>query len=460
MARKLCVKCEKAQAVRAGGVCNRCFVEAIPRERFETWRVADLRPHPVNAGIYGDSPDHDMVASVRAFGVRIPPIVTPDKVIIAGHRRVAGARGAGLVEIRVQVVEFPDELDAIEFLLLSNRARKKTNAMWMQEVVQFRRIDNERRKRNSEANLKRGDAHGEDGEPAMGPWHIAASMILDMDRKTAQRLDAVAKELNTRTANGDEEGAEALRQLLDDSITKAYDSIRSGSSADGTEDATTAPDDASGVECFDLDDVPPDEGAPADNGPATDEEEDDDTDDEAAAAPKPPKRGQLTEADLPDAMRDAPRDVREQWLKDMSSLPVDDQVGLPLDFVEERVPFGAVNSFKEAIRLASDLDAMISSIAREYGGEYLKDFLPQRMAKEGDNPPALIPTCTEIANLIKILKRHMPHCRYCPACAAAGRPDNRKGCKTCFGRLFVPRKVWDITDDEGRSSAKAQAAKK
>ncbi len=51
--------------------------------------VADLRPHPLNAQIYGDesTTDESLTRSIKEGGVRTPLHVTADNVVIAGHRR-------------------------------------------------------------------------------------------------------------------------------------------------------------------------------------------------------------------------------------------------------------------------------------------------------------------------------------------------------------------------------------
>lgn len=106
--------------------------------------VSELRPHPENVNIYGDSADGDLVISVKEKGVINPLLITWDNRVINGHRRLDAARRAGLKE--VPFVEFPsrDELDILEALVESNRQRAKTNEQIGREARVLLSIEQER----------------------------------------------------------------------------------------------------------------------------------------------------------------------------------------------------------------------------------------------------------------------------------------------------------------------------
>lgn len=59
---------------------------------FKNVKPETLRTHLLNIKIYGDKPDPDFVELVRKYGVTEPIMVTPDNVIISGHRRNQAAK--------------------------------------------------------------------------------------------------------------------------------------------------------------------------------------------------------------------------------------------------------------------------------------------------------------------------------------------------------------------------------
>ncbi len=55
--------------------------------------VNDLKFHPMNEQIYGVNEDvSDLKEEIRKSGYVMPLIITPDNVIISGHRRVRACR--------------------------------------------------------------------------------------------------------------------------------------------------------------------------------------------------------------------------------------------------------------------------------------------------------------------------------------------------------------------------------
>ena len=72
------------------------------------WPIARLRPHPLNPrGELSAADVDDLVASILAHteqgGILQPLLVTPDGTVVAGHRRLAAARRAGLADVPVLV---------------------------------------------------------------------------------------------------------------------------------------------------------------------------------------------------------------------------------------------------------------------------------------------------------------------------------------------------------------------
>lgn len=85
-----------------------------------------LKPHPKNAEVYGDSADSGLVDSIRSLGVQQAIYAKRDGTIISGHRRWYAAKTAGIAAVPVVRVEYPDDASEWEALVEHNRYRAKT----------------------------------------------------------------------------------------------------------------------------------------------------------------------------------------------------------------------------------------------------------------------------------------------------------------------------------------------
>jgi ParB family transcriptional regulator, chromosome partitioning protein len=86
--------------------------------------ILSLRPNPLNPRGELDPAGLDELAdSIRAQGVLQPLLVTPGGVVVAGHRRLAAARQAGLTEVPVMVRD-PDRAQQQEIMLVENLQRQ------------------------------------------------------------------------------------------------------------------------------------------------------------------------------------------------------------------------------------------------------------------------------------------------------------------------------------------------
>lgn len=108
--------------------------------------ITDLKPHPLNAQIYGE-PDDGLVESVKKHGIKEPIVVTRDGYIISGHRRWKAALVLGLEEVPCRVEEYPNELAEQESLIEYNRQREKTFSQKMAEGEKLKEIEAERARR-------------------------------------------------------------------------------------------------------------------------------------------------------------------------------------------------------------------------------------------------------------------------------------------------------------------------
>lgn len=78
----------------------------------------------VNRNGYGEMSDLEgLTASIRERGVLEPLIITPERRLLAGRRRLEAARRSGLTLVPVRVFEIADERTAIEIGLIENVER-------------------------------------------------------------------------------------------------------------------------------------------------------------------------------------------------------------------------------------------------------------------------------------------------------------------------------------------------
>jgi len=104
----------------------------------ETRPVNDLRPNPLNPrGELHVAGLDELADSIRAQGVLQPLLVTPGGVVVAGHRRLAAARLAGLSEVPV-VVRDLDAVQQQEIMLVENLQRQDLPAV--EEARAYRRL--------------------------------------------------------------------------------------------------------------------------------------------------------------------------------------------------------------------------------------------------------------------------------------------------------------------------------
>lgn len=195
-----------------------------------------LRPHPRNADIYAGTiaASDDMVASVRTKGILHAVLITHDNRIISGHRRADAARRAGLSQIRVEVFGSTDELDILEALIHSNRQRSKDGLTLAREALALDEIGaarEEAAQRKSAAasasNIARSTPRPDMQQvtyPASqnGTARAAIGAALGVSGVTAERAMEAEKAARTLDAAGDTAQAGALRAVLRDSPTRAY----------------------------------------------------------------------------------------------------------------------------------------------------------------------------------------------------------------------------------------------
>lgn len=91
----------------------------------DTRRPAQLRPHPSNPrGPVSDSDPGiaELAASIREVGLLQPIVITPENVVIAGHRRLVAAHLAGVQTVPV-IVRNVTPFEQLACMLIENLLR-------------------------------------------------------------------------------------------------------------------------------------------------------------------------------------------------------------------------------------------------------------------------------------------------------------------------------------------------
>ena len=102
------------------------------------WPVAALTPNPLNPrGPVAAGDVDDLAASIRAQGILQPLLVTPEGVVVAGHRRLAAARLAGLDAVPA-LARPVGEREQLELMLVENLQRQALSPL--QEARAFQRL--------------------------------------------------------------------------------------------------------------------------------------------------------------------------------------------------------------------------------------------------------------------------------------------------------------------------------
>jgi len=96
-------------------------------------KMSQIKINPVHDQIYSSNEIEDLVESMEKNGLLEPLVVTPDHVIVSGHRRYLAAKFLGWDEIEIVVREIDTE--DMEFTMVSaNQYRRKKSAEVLNEI--------------------------------------------------------------------------------------------------------------------------------------------------------------------------------------------------------------------------------------------------------------------------------------------------------------------------------------
>jgi ParB-like chromosome segregation protein Spo0J len=218
--------------IEGEGLAARVFLVVSDQPPAATRAVADLKPHPENARIYGDGADASLVESVRLKKVLSPLLITWDGRVISGHRRLAAAKAAGLTDVPVVVYASRDELDILEALVHDNRTRQKTGEQLRREATVLQEVEGERARLRMEAGKSEagGGGRGNKNPQANSPEGFGAGQArakvaeaLGIGQKQVDQLAAITKKINELEAAGNQEEVAKITTALNErSVNAAY----------------------------------------------------------------------------------------------------------------------------------------------------------------------------------------------------------------------------------------------
>lgn len=130
----------------------------------QTFALIDLSPHPRNAGIYEDGSLDDLIVSIDKYGLNDPPVVNSQGVVLSGHRRVKALNILGWNEVQCRVKDFDNPIDELDFLVVSNEYRMKTNEERIREGLILEEVESKRAEERMRSGVPADKGKGETAE--------------------------------------------------------------------------------------------------------------------------------------------------------------------------------------------------------------------------------------------------------------------------------------------------------
>ena len=168
--------------------------------------ISTLHTHPANGKIYDvrDDDDAELIESIRTYGIMNPLIVNHKFFIISGNRRYRAAIKVGIDKIPIVTRHFKSPDEEIEFLILANQNRVKTNEEKIREGKKLTEI------------MARKSPGGRISDAA-GKKVGLSGKTLKKGEKVIEEIDALKKTNPLK--------AEKLRGILDKSVDAASKAV-------------------------------------------------------------------------------------------------------------------------------------------------------------------------------------------------------------------------------------------
>jgi len=182
-----------------------------------------LTPHPINASIYGANEDVSGLVELISESDWVGPlIVTPDYVIVSGHKRWKACQILGKQDIPVVFREFPNEIAILKTLLLENASRNKTIEQRIREGMAWESIEQEkaRERQGTRTDLKNIPENFPECSTGDSRDAIASRVGLGSGRTYSKAAKVVAQ-IDEDTNLGYLKVAQVLRKVLNEQSVDA-----------------------------------------------------------------------------------------------------------------------------------------------------------------------------------------------------------------------------------------------
>lgn len=199
-------------------------------------KVVDLIPHLKNEEIYGYDEDvSDLVEKIQKSKQVHTLTVNSKGVVLAGHRRRKACMELGIKTVNVEIVDFDTPEEEIEFIVLNNHQRNKTNEQKAKEAKALKEVESklaEKRLSILGATGGRGNKKGvpdsaqgfSEGTKGKARDIVAKNVGLRSGHEVDRAINAINK-IDTLKDEGRVEDAELIRGVLNNGSISAADEL-------------------------------------------------------------------------------------------------------------------------------------------------------------------------------------------------------------------------------------------
>lgn len=196
-------------------------------------KVVDLIPHPKNEEIYGYNEDvSDLVDKIQKSKQVHTLTVNSKGVVLAGHRRRKACMELGIKTVNVEVVDFDTPEEEIEFIVLNNHQRNKTNEQKAKEAKALKEVESKladirrRSTQNNNTAKKLAEVPNSAHQSGKGKSRdiVAKNVGLRSGHEVDRAINAVNK-IDILKEEGRVEDAELIRGVLNNGSISAADEL-------------------------------------------------------------------------------------------------------------------------------------------------------------------------------------------------------------------------------------------
>lgn len=189
-------------------------------------KVVDLIPHPKNEEIYGYNEDvSDLVDKIQKSKQVHTLTVNSKGVVLAGHRIRKACMELGIKIVNVEVVDFDTPEEEIEFIVLNNHQRNKTNEQKAKEAKALKEVESKLALIRMKFGKKNPTPDSAEGSKKGEARNIVAKNVgLRSGHEVDRAINAINK-IDTLKDEGRVEDAELIRGVLNNGSISAADEL-------------------------------------------------------------------------------------------------------------------------------------------------------------------------------------------------------------------------------------------